>query len=142
MNEAPRSGHRLRSLLAVFAGLVTVFATSTGADAICHGTGIFPPPGTAMSPALWLLATAYRAAFGVLGGYVTARIAPDRPVTHAVALGWIGVALSSAGTIATWKMGPEFGPKWYPISLVLIALPASWAGAKLLKPARRGPGSQ
>ena len=138
MNSSPPRSHRLRSVLAVFAGLVTVFVTSTVADAICHGTGIFPPPGTAMPAALWLLATAYRTAFGILGGYVTARLAPDRPVTHALALGWIGVALSSAGTIATWKMGPEFGPKWYPISLILIALPASWVGAKLIKPARQG----
>ena len=132
MADQQKRAHALRSVLAVFAGLVTVFVTSTAADAICHGTGIFPPPGTAMSSVLWLLATTYRAAFGVLGGYVTARLAPGRPLAHALALGWIGVTLSLAGTISTWSMGPEFGPKWYPISLVVIALPASWAGAMLL----------
>jgi surface polysaccharide O-acyltransferase-like enzyme len=137
MNEAPRSGHWLRSVLAVFAGLVAVVVTSTAADALMHGTGVFPPPGTAMSAPLWLLATAYRTAFGVLGGYVAARLARARPVAHALALGWIGVAFSLAGTISTWNMGPEFGPKWYPISLVVIALPSSWAGAMLLPASTR-----
>jgi hypothetical protein len=141
MADQQKRGHVLRSALAVFAGLVTVFVTSTAADAICHGTGIFPPPGTAMSTGLWLLATAYRTAFGVLGGYVTARLAPVRPIAHALALGWIGVALSLAGTISTWSMGPEFGPKWYPISLVVIALPSSLAGGKLFRPSARSPQS-
>lgn len=36
-----------------------------------------------------------------------------------------------------WKMqlgtqGPEFGPKWYPILLVITALPCVWAGGMLV----------
>ncbi|MGH7741105.1 MAG: hypothetical protein ACRENS_03695 [Candidatus Eiseniibacteriota bacterium] len=106
-------------------------ALSTATDALLHGSGVFPPPGAPMSTALWVLALAYRTAFGVLGGFLAARLAPERPMAHAVVLGAIGVALSLAGTIATWHEGSGFGPKWYPISLVAIALPASWAGGKL-----------
>ncbi len=84
-----------------------------------------------MSNALWGLATAYRIVFGVLGGYVAARLAPDRPVRHAVILGFVGVVLSLAGAAATWNQGPGFGPKWYPLSLVAIALPSTWAGGLL-----------
>ena len=50
--------------------------------------------------------------------------------------------MSIAGTVATWNRGPEFGPKWYPLSLVAIAMPCAWAGGKLLelRQARRVPG--
>jgi hypothetical protein len=35
------------------------------------------------------------------------------------------------GVVATWNKGPEFGPKWYPIALVITALPVTWLGGKL-----------
>jgi hypothetical protein len=117
----------------VLAGLVAVIALSTATDALLHGTGVFPPERTPMSAVLWLLATAYRTAYGVTGGWVAARLAPNRPIAHAVALGLIGVALSTAGTVATWSEGPEFGPKWYPIALIVLALPSSWLGGRLVQ---------
>jgi hypothetical protein len=42
-----------------------------------------------MGDALFLLATAYRIVYGVAGSYVTARLAPDRPMQHALALGML-----------------------------------------------------
>ena len=36
-----------------------------------------------------------------------------------------------AGTVATWDKGPEFGPKWYPLALVVLAIPGVWLGGKL-----------
>jgi surface polysaccharide O-acyltransferase-like enzyme len=84
-----------------------------------------------MTDGLFVLATAYRVVYGVVGGYIAARLAPDRPIQHAVALGVVGVVLSTAGTVATWNKGPEFGPKWYPIVLVVTAIPVSWVGGKI-----------
>ena len=80
---------------------------------------------------LFGLATVYRTIYTIAGGYITARLAPDRPMRHAMVLGAIGMAAATAGTVATWGLGPEFGPKWYPISLVVLALPSIWAGARL-----------
>ena len=119
-----------RSVLAVVAGLVTVVALDTGSDAVMHATHVFAP-FQPMADNLYLLALAYRAVDGVIGGYVAARLAPDRPVRHAVILGCIGVAASIAGAAAFWNKGPEYGPKWYPLTLVVIALPCAWLGGKL-----------
>jgi hypothetical protein len=83
-----------------------------------------------MSDSLFLLATVYRNAFGILGGYVAARLAPNRPLGHALMLGLIGVAACSAGAVATWNAGPKFGPRWYPLALVATALPSAWLGGK------------
>ena len=41
------------------------------------------------------------------------------------------MALATAGAIATWNAGPAFGPHWYPLALIALALPQTWLGAKL-----------
>jgi hypothetical protein len=121
----------LRSAGAVLAGLLVVIIITTATDALLHATGIFPPWGQPMSDALFVLAFAYRIVYGIVGGYVTARLAPDKPVKHAIVLGAIGFVLSLAGAAATWNRGPEFGPKWYPLALIVIAIPTAWLGGKL-----------
>ena len=114
------------------AGLLVVIIITTATDALLHATGIFPPWGQPMSDSLFLLAFAYRIVYGIVGGYITARLAPDKPVMHAVVLGAIGFVLSLAGAAATWNRGPEFGPKWYPLALIVIAIPTAWLGGKLV----------
>lgn len=123
--------HAGRSLGAVVVGLVVVVALSTATDAVLHGTGVFAPPGQPMGGPLWLLASAYRALYAIAGCYVAARLAPSRPMTHALVPGAIGLAASVAGAVATWNQGPGFGPKWYALSLVVTALPSAWAGGRL-----------
>ena len=126
----------LRSVGAVLAGLLVVIIITTATDAIMHATGIFPPWGQPMSDSLFVLAFAYRIVYGIAGGYVTARLAPDKPVAHAVVLGAAGFVLSLAGAAATWNRGPEFGPKWYPLALIAIAIPTAWLGGKLASRSR------
>src|SRR5688572_29939687 len=80
----------LRSFGAVLAGLLAVVLLSLGTDAIMHATGIFPPWFQPMSDALFVFALGYRIVFGILGGYIAARLAPAQPMKHALALGFIG----------------------------------------------------
>ena len=129
--DPTRHGNGLKSFGAVFAGLILIVALSLGTDIVMHTTGIYPPWFQPMSTPLWILATAYRVVYGIAGGYLTARLTPNRPMGHAFVLGIIGTVLSIAGAASTWNAGPEFGPKWYPILLVLISLPCSFLGGKL-----------
>jgi hypothetical protein len=48
---------------------------------------------------------------------------------HALVLGVIGLVLSLAGAIVTIPM--NLGPSWYPIALVVTALPCAWLGGFL-----------
>ena len=132
MSEMHHPGRVLRRIGAVLAGLLAVFILSIGTDVVLHATGVFPPWGQPTGDALLLLATAYRTVYGIAGGYIAARLAPDRPMQHAVVLGVVGIALSTAGALATWNAGPAFEPKWYPLALIAIAMPCSWAGGRLL----------
>ena len=117
----------LRRIAAVVSGFLVLAILSTATDALLHATGVFPPVGQPMASSLFLLATAYRIIFGVLGSYVTARLAPYRPMQHALILGVVGVVLSTAGAVAMW----DAGPAWYSLAIIAIALPCAWAGAKL-----------
>jgi hypothetical protein len=121
----------IRSIGAVFAGLLFIVILSLLTDVVMHATGVYPPWFQYMPDSLFLLATAYRVVYSLLGSYLTARLAPQRPMLHAFILGVVGMVLSLAGALATWNKGPEFGPKWYPITLIAIAVPLAWLGGKL-----------
>jgi peptidoglycan/LPS O-acetylase OafA/YrhL len=131
MNETHPPRRVLRSIGAVLAGFLATFILSIATDLVLHAAGVFPPWGQPMSDALFVLATVYRTIYTVAGGYVTARLAPGRPMAHALALGIVGLFAAVAGTVATWNKGPEFGPKWYPLALVVLAIPCVLFGGKL-----------
>jgi len=131
MNDTRRPRRALRRVGAVLAGMLVIVILSIVTDLVLHVTGVFPPPGQPMANGLWLLATFYRIVYGVAGCYLTARLAPDRPMAHAMVLGLIGTAVGVAGTVATWGRGPGFGPTWYPITVAAIPIPCAWLGVKL-----------
>jgi hypothetical protein len=120
----------LRSIGAVIAGFVVVVLLSTGADFVLETTHLFPPPQEQLNrPDILAIALAYRCLFTVVGGWVTARIAADRPVFHALVLGGIGTLAAIAGCIVMWS----YGQHWYPIALVIAAIPCCWLGGWLVQ---------
>jgi hypothetical protein len=50
---------------------------------------------------------------------------------HALAGGVVGLVLSTVGAAVTWNKGPAFGPHWYPIALVVLAMPTAWVGGRI-----------
>ncbi|HKV63574.1 MAG TPA: hypothetical protein VJO16_16835 [Candidatus Acidoferrum sp.] len=119
--------------MAVLAGMVVDVAITLATDEVLHKVGVFPPWGASMTgyDGALLLATIYRTVYGVLSSYITARLAPYRPMLHALIGGFIGLAVSAAGAVTTWNKGPAFGPHWYPLALVVLALPTAWVGGML-----------
>lgn len=120
---------KLRSVGAVVAGIAANFL-AVPIDAALEGAGLLSPPGAEIRDLSLAIALGYRIVLAVLGGAVTARLAPSSPRAHALALGVVGLLLSSAGAAAQWDLGHH----WYPLCLVATCLPASWAGARLIAP--------
>ena len=122
-----------RSIVAVLAGMIVGIVLSLGTDLVLHMAHVFPPLGASMTgyDGPLLLATIYRTLYGVLSSYIAARLAPHRPMLHAIVLGALGFAVSILGAVVTWNKGPAFGPHWYPVALVVLALPTAWLGGKL-----------
>ena len=122
-----------RSIVAVLAGMIVGIVLSLGTDLVLHMAHVFPPLGASMTgyDGPLLLATIYRTLYGVLSSYIAARLAPHRPMLHAMVLGALGFAVSILGAVVTWNKGPAFGPHLYPVALIVLALPTAWLGGKL-----------
>jgi len=121
-----------RSTGAVLCGFVAVVGLSLVTDQVLHTLHVYPPWGEPMyATGLICLALGYRILYGVLGGYVAARLAPRNPMRHALVLGTIGLVVSAAGVIAT--ISTQLGPVWYPVVLALTALPCAWLGGVLYR---------
>jgi hypothetical protein len=117
------------SILAVFAGFLFIILVTTLVDVVLHATGVYPPMNQPINDALALLATSYRIVISVAGAWLTARLAPNNPITHAMILGVVGTILGLVGVVATWNLG--LGPRWYAIALAVLAIPQCWAGGKI-----------
>jgi hypothetical protein len=118
-----------KSIGAVLAGFITVFALSVVTDLVLEKLGVFPPQSEPGSYTWWMLlfALIYRSIYSVAGFYLTARLAPNRPMRHAIILGIIGTVFATLGAVANWDKSAN----WYPVLLVLVTLPCAWLGGKL-----------
>jgi hypothetical protein len=114
---------------AVLAGVLFIIAATTLVDVVLHLARVFPPMEQPIDDRLSAIATAYRVVISVAGAYLTAKLAPSDPMKHAMILGYVGVALGLVGLIATWNLG--LGPRWYPVALVVLAIPQCWLGGRL-----------
>ena len=129
-NKGPRLRRIGRSIGALIAGFLVGVVLSLGTDMGLAAIGIFPPLGHPIFDSrLLLLATAYRTFYGVISSYIMARLAPDRPMGHALVGGAVGVVLNIVGVVVTWNRG--LGPHWYPLALLALAMPTAWLGGKL-----------
>jgi hypothetical protein len=117
----------LRSIGAIAAGLLTLVVLCVLTDALLVAIHLLPSPQAHHPYALVSLGvvTFYCAVYTLVGGYVTARLAPTRPVAHAVILGVLGMALSTLGTMNSWQIGNG----WNAITLVAEGIPLCWLGA-------------
>jgi uncharacterized membrane protein len=119
----------LKSIGAVLAGVVFVIIVTTLVDVVLHAVHFFPAMNQPISDTQALVATLYRIVISVVGAYLTAQLAPDRPMMHAILLGVVGTVLGCIGVYVTWNLG--LGPRWYGIALAVLALPQCWFGGKL-----------
>jgi hypothetical protein len=122
-HTAPRQ--LLHSAGALLLGLVVVVILSLAADQVARMLGLLPPlDEPAPESGALVLPFVYRSVIVVLGAYLVARFAPYAPMGHALVSGALGFVLSVAGAVAQWDLGSH----WYPIAIVLTAVPYSWLG--------------
>lgn len=118
-----------RSVIAVVAGFLVIGALALGTDQIIRTTvpGVFGP-GNRVDSVPWLLFfQMYVFVYAVFGCWLAARLAPSRPMRHALILGALGLVLNIAGSAAMW----ETAPAWYHIAAIAIVMPAAWVGGRI-----------
>lgn len=122
----------LKGIWAVLAAFIAVFVLSIGTDIILEKNGIFPSFEQQQAEGLqvwWmaLLAMIYRSVYGVLGSYISASLAPNRPMFYALLPAAIGFVLSIIGTVVMWGKAPW----WFSIGFMALIFPCAWLGGKL-----------
>lgn len=117
----------LKSIGAVAAGVFFIIIVTTFVDLGLHAAKIYPTEK--LTDGLAVLASSYRLVISIAGAWLTAKLAPANPLKHALILGGVGTLLGLVGVVATWNL--DLGPRWYPISLAVLAVPQCWFGGWL-----------
>ena len=120
-----------RSVISILVASVAVVILSFGTDELLHLFANFPPIGQLYSDRQFMWATLYRTIYGVIGSYITAALAPQKPMKHSLIGGAIGFVVNALGVIGAVIAGPKMGPLWYPTALCIGVFPAAWLGAQL-----------
>jgi len=118
-----------KSIWAVVAGLLFTIIVTTLVDVLLHLIGVFGAWDQPLDDRLSAIALSYRVVITIAGGWLTAKMAPQNPMKHALVLGGIGTLLGIIGVIGTWNLG--MGPHWYPIAIAVLGLPECWLGGML-----------
>ena len=118
----------LRSIVAIVVGFVLIAALAMGTDMLVMRA--FPAAfndGVTNDLSILMLMAAYVAVYAITGCYVTARLAPDRPMRHALILGGLGLVMNVVATISLWGTAPA----WYHILNLLLVMPYAWVGGRI-----------
>lgn len=116
----------VKSIIAVIVGLTAGIVLSLLADMLLMASGLIQNLNLAPFPLLSFI-IGYRFVFNVISCWLAARLAPDKPMRHAIALGCLGFLISLAGAIFMWDQAPAY----YNIGLIVLAFPAAWLGGRL-----------
>ncbi len=118
-----------KSIGAVVGGFISVAVLSIATDFVFEVLGVFPGSTHPELYAPWMLgvALAYRSVATIVGGYVTARLAPQNPMKHVYALMVLGEIGGVAGAISGWSLGNH----WYPVLIAITGPLFVWIGGKI-----------
>jgi len=118
----------LKSIGAILAGFILIFILAVGLDHLLEHAGLMQTETFGYN-AFWVIAVVIlgRFLFNIAGSYLTARLAAQRPMLHAMILGVAGLLINAGGAVIMWKKTPH----WFPVLLILLPLPCAWIAGKL-----------
>lgn len=119
----------MRSVWAILAGFILIGVLAFGTDAIIRAMSpwAFDANGATRNLPILLVMLIYSSVYGTVGTYLAARLAPSKPMMHALILGVIGVITASLLTMSMW----DHAPRWFNIAGVVVVLPLAWLGGRL-----------
>lgn len=121
-----------RSIAAVVAGVLAILFAAKIMDVVLYNLHVYR--GATFDERTALVASAHRLLITIAGGWLTARLAPGKPIRHALILGVVDTAMNLFGA-AMWDQ--NYGPIWFPIWLAVLAIPECWLGATLFVRSQR-----
>jgi hypothetical protein len=123
-----------RSVFAVVVGLVFIAALWFGTDAVLRVSLPDEVNGSVASTKVLLATLVYVSVFAIAGCYLAARLAPSRPMEHALALGVLALVLVAVAMLALRGTVPI----WYALVSLVLIMPYAWIGGRLRLAELRG----
>lgn len=119
-----------KSIGVVLLGFMAGALLSVMTDFLLESIGVLSSPDKGLF-ITWqiILVLAYRGIYTVFTGALVAKLAPNKPLQHALFLAGIGVVLTVLATL-----DPEFAskaPLWFPYTLAAITIPCTWLGVRI-----------
>lgn len=119
-----------KSIGVIVLGFMVSALLSILTDYLLESIGVLSSPNEGLF-ITWMIVVVlfYRGVYTAVSGYIVARLAPSRPMLHAMILGIIGVAI-----VLIAIQNPEFktkAPLWFGYALAAITLPCMWLGVKI-----------
>lgn len=106
-------------------------------DFLLESIGVLPDPSKGLfDTSAIILVLSYRAMYTILAGFLVAKLAPGKPMLHAVLLGIIGTTITLLAVSS-----PSFAdkaPLWFGYSLAAITIPCMWLGARIQRSWNKG----
>jgi hypothetical protein len=119
----------VRSIGAVVVGFLFISALSFGSDIMLRVT--FPDdvdvPVRIVSARVLSLSLISAAVYATVGCYLTARLAPSRPMWHALVLGALVLVFTELNATALWMLAAT----WYKLASLALVMPCAWLGGWL-----------
>ncbi len=120
----------LKSTGAVLAGFVTIFILSGVTSAILVNIGVYPNGKLPLhgSPLVIIGILVSQAIFYMAGCFVTAKLAPFKPIRHVLVVGGVGAILNLLTALGMMKDTASF---WFFLALAIMSLSIAWLSGKL-----------
>jgi len=120
----------IRSIVVIVAGFVLIGVLSVCTDLLVRllVPGAFTPDGGSENILVLLGSQVYVGVYATFGCWLTARLAPNRPMRHALILGALGFVFNVAGLVAA---KPGSFPVWYMALSLVLVMPYAWLGGRI-----------
>jgi hypothetical protein len=129
----------VRSIGAVAVGFLFIAVLSFGTDILLRVT--FPDdidvPAEIVSIRVLALSLTSAAVYATVGCYLTARLAPSRPMWHALVLGVLVLIFTVVNADLLWMLAAM----WYKLASLAIVMPCAWIGGWVAERSRIDGGS-
>jgi hypothetical protein len=124
----------VRSIVTIAVGFLFIAVLTLGTDALVRVAfpDAFDESGRTEKLSILIFSVVDVGIYTIVGCYLTARLAPSRPMWHALVVGLLGLIFVVADTIAFW---PE-APTWFNVLSLAPLMLYAWIGGKLAARAR------
>ena len=119
-----------KSIGVILLAFITIALLSIITDFLLESIGLLPNPKKGLFDT-WaiILVLVYRGIYTIFAGFIIARLAPSKPILHAIILGAIGIIITVLAI--NDPSVADKAPLWFGYTMAAITIPCLWLGVNI-----------